>query len=217
MIEVDLVADHAIFSKLLEVITGSDPETRSLLNLEWEVFTLHLLSLQLLGSALLNLDFQILLSRQASLDQFIVERAMNGKHYNNAARMFKIVFEVFMKAKIVCLIEWSQASSKDNYLVNFLESESLQNLLSKQDNESLKQCVVTIMPIANLMDGYDEMVLDPTAKGTSAALWMSLISMIQIFLNFQKLIKTIGNFTFSPLVQCCLGCMHMTGKTTAVI
>lgn len=186
MIEVDLVADHAIFSKLLEVITGSDPETRSLLNLEWEVFTLHVLSLQLLGSALLNLDFQILLSRQASLDQFIVERAMNGKHYNIAARMFKIVLEVFMKAKIVCLIEWSQASSKDNYLVNFLESESLQNLLSKQDNESLKQCVVTIMPIANLMDGYDEMVLDPTAKGTSAALWMSLISMIQIFLNFPK-------------------------------
>ena len=90
MIEVDLVADHAIFSKLLEVITGSDPETRSLLNLEWEVFTLHLLSLQLLGSALLNLDFQILLSRQASLDQFIVERAMNGKHYNNAARIFKL-------------------------------------------------------------------------------------------------------------------------------
>ena len=31
--EVDLVASHAIFSKLLEAITGSDPETRSLINL----------------------------------------------------------------------------------------------------------------------------------------------------------------------------------------
>ena len=34
-----------------------------------------------------------------------VERAMNGKHYNNAVRMFKIVFKAFMRAKIDCFIE----------------------------------------------------------------------------------------------------------------
>ena len=67
-------------------------------------------------------------------------------HYNNAVRMFKIVFEAFMRAKIDCFIEWIQASSEDNYLVNFLESKNFQNLLSKQDNESLKQCVATIIP-----------------------------------------------------------------------
>ena len=57
--------------------------------------------LAVIGKPLLNLDFQTLLSRQASLDQFIVERAMNGKHYNKTARMFKIVFEAFMKAKLI--------------------------------------------------------------------------------------------------------------------
>ena len=82
---------------------------------------------------------------------------------------------------------------KDNYFVNCLESENFQNLLSKQDNESLKQCVATIIPIAKLMDGYDEMLSDPTEYGPSAAFWMSLISMIQILLNFQKSIKT-GNW-----------------------
>ena len=122
-----------------------------------------------------------------------VERAMNGKHYNNAVRMFKIVFAAFMRAKIDCFIEWIKASSKDNYLVNFLESENFQNLSNKQDNESLKQCVATIMSIADLMDGYDEMLSDPTENGHSAAFWMSLISMAQIFLNFQKSIKT-GNW-----------------------
>ena len=43
------------------------------------------------------------------------------------------------------------------------------------------------------MDGYDEMLSDLTENGLSAAFWMSLISMIQIFLNFQKSIKT-GNW-----------------------
>ena len=104
--------------------------------------------------------------------------------------MFKIVFEAFMRGKIDCFKEWIQASSKDNYLVNFLESENFQNILSKQDNESLKQCVATIMSIANLRDEYDEMPSDSRENGPSAATWMYLISMIQIFLNFQKSIKT---------------------------
>ena len=32
------------------------------------------------------------------------------------------------------------------------------------------------MPIANFMDGYDEMLSDLTENGLSAAFWMSLIS-----------------------------------------
>ena len=38
--------------------------------------------------------------------------------------MFKIVFEAFMRAKTDCFIEWIQASSKNNYLVNFLDSKN---------------------------------------------------------------------------------------------
>ena len=110
--------------------------------------------------------------------------------YNKAVRMFKIVFEAFMRAKIDCFIEWTQASSKNNYLVNFLDSKNFQNLLSKQYNKSLKKCAATIIPNSNLMDEYDEMLSDPTENGPSAAFWMYLIYMIQIFLNFQKSIKT---------------------------
>ena len=109
---------------------------------------------------------------------------MNGKHYDNAVRMFKMVFEAFMRAKIDSFIEQIQASSKDDYLINFLEFEDFQNLLSKEGSKSLKKCVATIMPIANLMDRYDEMLSDPTENVSSAAFLMYLISMIQIFSNF---------------------------------
>ena len=187
--DVDLVADHAIFSKLLELIIGSDP---------------------VIGKHFAESGCSDLVVEAGIFGPNAVESAMNSKHYNNAVRMFKIMFEAFMRAKIDCFIEWIQDSSKDNYLVNFLESENFQNLLSKQDNESLKQCIARIMPIANHMDGYDEMLSDPTENGPSAAFWLSLISIIQIFLNFQKSIKA-GNW------QCCLGGTHMTGKTTAII
>ena len=162
--EVDLVADHAIFSKLLEVITGSDPEARSLINLRMGGFHIACVFLAVIGKRFAESGLSDLV-----VEAGILERAMNCKHYNNAVRMFKIEFEAFMGAKIDCFIEWIQASSKDNYLINFLESENFQNLLIKQDNESLKQCVATIVPIANLMDRYDEMLSDPTENGSSAA------------------------------------------------
>ena len=193
MKEVDLVVDHAIFSKLLEVITGSDHETRSLINLRMGGFHVACAFLAVIGKRFAESGLSDLVVEADILDSNAVEGAMNGKHYSNAVRMFKIVFEAFLRAKIDCFIEWIGASSNENYLVNFLESENFQNLLSKQDTKSLKQCVATIMPIANLMDGYDEMLSDPTKNVPSAVFWMPLISIIQIFLNFQKSIKT-GNW-----------------------
>ena len=187
------MADHDIFSKLLEVIRGLDPETRLLINLSMGGFHIACAFLAVIGKRFAESGLSDLVVEAGILGPNAVERAMNGRHYNNAARMFKIVFEAFMRAKIDCFIEWIKASSKDNYLVNFLESENFQILLSKQDNESLKQCVATIMSIADLMDGYDEMLSDPTENGHSAAFWMFLISITQIFLNFQKSIKT-GNW-----------------------
>ena len=85
------------------------------------------------------------------------------------------------------------ASSKYNYLVN---SENFQKFLSKQDNESLKQFNAVIMPITNLIDEYGN-ALGSYKSGPSPAFWMSLISTIQIFLNFKKSIKT-GNWKLHP-------------------
>ena len=164
-----MVVDHAIFSKFLEVIAGSDPETRSLINLRIGGFHIACAFLAVTGKGFAESGLSDLAIEAGILDPNDVERAMNAKHYNNAICMFKIVFEAFMRPKIDCFIEWIEASTKDNYLVNFLESENFQNLLSKQGNKSLKQCVATIIPIANLMDGYDEMLSDHPNNGPSAA------------------------------------------------
>ena len=62
------------------------------------------------------------------------------------------------------------------------------------------------------MDEYDEMLSDPTENGPSAAFWMYLISMIQIFLNFQKSIKT-GNWQLHlQSISLILPWMHVYDK-----
>ena len=113
--EVDLVADYAIFSKLLEAITGSDPETRSLINLRVGGFHIACAFLAVTGKHFAESGLSDLVFEAGILGPNAVERAMNDKYYNNAVSMFKIVFESFMRAKIDCFIEWIQASSRDNY------------------------------------------------------------------------------------------------------
>ena len=187
MKEVDAVAGH-VFLKLFQVKIGSDPETRSLINLRIGGFYIVCAFLAVIVKHFAESGFSDQVVEAGILGSNTVERAMNNKHYNNAVRMFKIIFEVFNKAKIDWFIEWILASSKYNYLVN---SENFQNFLSKQDNESLKQFNAVIMPITNLIDEYGN-ALGSYKSGPSPAFWMSLISMIQIFLNFKKSIKT-GN------------------------
>ena len=128
--EVGLVAEHAIFSNILEVVTGSDLETRSFINLRMGGFHIPCAFLAGIGKRFADSGLLDLVVEAGIFGPNAVERAMGGKHYNNAVRMFKIVFEAFIKAKINCFIEWIQASSKGNYLVNFLDSENFQSLLS---------------------------------------------------------------------------------------
>ena len=113
--EVDLVADYAIFSKLLEAITGSDPETRSLINLRVGGFHIAYAFLAVTGKRFAESGLSDLVFEAGIFGPNAVERALNDKYYNNAVRMFKIVFESLMRAKIDCFIEWIQASSRDNY------------------------------------------------------------------------------------------------------
>ena len=111
----DLVADHAIFSKLLEVITGSAPEKRSLITLKMGSFHIACAFLAVIGKRFAESGLSDLAVEASILGPKTVERAMNGKHCNNAVRMFKTVFEAFMRSKIDCFIEWIWAFSKGNF------------------------------------------------------------------------------------------------------
>ena len=77
--EVDLVADHTIFSKLLKVITGSDPETRSLINLRMAGFHIACVFLAVTGKRFAESGLSDLVIEAGILGPNAVERTMNVK------------------------------------------------------------------------------------------------------------------------------------------
>ena len=89
-----------MFLKLFQVIIGSNPETRSLINLRIGGFHIVCAFLAVIVKHFAESGFSDQVVEAGILGSNAVERAMNNKHYNNAVRMFKIIFEVFNKAKI---------------------------------------------------------------------------------------------------------------------
>ena len=76
--EVDLVADHAIFSKLLKVITRSDPETRLFINLRMGGFHIVCAFLAVIGKLFAESGLSDLVVEAGIFEPNAVERAMNG-------------------------------------------------------------------------------------------------------------------------------------------
>lgn len=90
--KVNLAADHSIFFKLLDEITAADPETRSPINLRMRGFEVTCTYLAVIGKCFSESGPSDLVVEAGILDPSAVERAMNGKHYNNDVWAFKIVF-----------------------------------------------------------------------------------------------------------------------------
>ena len=75
--EVDLVADHAIFSKLFGVITGLDPETKSRINLRMGGFHIACAFLAVIGKRFAESGLSHLVVEAGIFGPNAVERAMN--------------------------------------------------------------------------------------------------------------------------------------------
>ena len=76
--EVDLVADHAIFSKLLKVITRLDPETRLFINLRMGGFHIACAFLAVIGKLFAESGLSDLVVEVGIFEPNAVERTMNG-------------------------------------------------------------------------------------------------------------------------------------------
>ena len=191
--EVDLVADHAIYSKLLEVLTlTNDIIAKSMINLRIGDFHTACVFLAVIGKRFEESGLSDLIVEARILGPTTVYRALCGKHYNNGVLAFGLVFDAFMRAKIDCLTEWIHTTEKNRILNEFLESQIFQNVNQLQNSKNLSSCIETMSPITDWMEDFHDMISNPDENGPNSVFWMSLLRMLQTFFNFQKSIKTGG-------------------------
>ena len=124
------------------------------------------------------------------LGESSVEQMLKGKHYNNAMRVPKYLYDA-LKRHLIESFEQSLLERTGHLEISykeFIESAELQRFVSSPTKESLKA----------LSDGHSEVIaqihtyessLLTGVLGPTACVWVSFLQMVQILLDFARSIK----------------------------
>ena len=184
--KVDLFADHAIYSKLLGVLTLTNDNIAK---------SNSICILAVIGKRFEDSGLSDLIVEARILGPNTIDRALRGKHYNNVVLAFKHVFVALMGAKIDCFIDSIHNTEKSHILNEFLESQIFQNVYKLQNSETFSNCIETMLLITDLMDNSDDMVSNPDEYWPNSVFWMSLLRMLQTFFKSRLKLET-GRCTY---------------------
>ena len=109
----DLVFDHTIYAKAVEVLTNStNKDLQSFINLWMGPFYACCIYLAVLGKRFGSAGLREIIAEADLTGPGSVEAVLRGKHYNRALRVMKTVYEVLMRLKFEAYETWTHANRK---------------------------------------------------------------------------------------------------------
>ena len=115
----DLVLDHAIYAKALEVLQNTNnADLKELINLRMGGFHACGIFLAVIGKRFGFADLHDFIVEACLSGPESVNQILNGKEYNHGIRICKVISEA-LRAKLDAFEEWIQKEKKSNILTNF--------------------------------------------------------------------------------------------------
>ena len=182
----DLVLDHAIYSKALEILT--QPENRELhdfINLRMGGFHATCIFIAVIGKRFGLAGLKDLLVETNIVGTNSIDLVLKGKQYNRAIRALKTVYEALQRVKINTFLEWLSSIGKSDVFKDFQESNEMKALLTSQDRPILDKATIKFHNLFQLIDQFDQKIVDGEF-GTMAMFWQSFVDMVQVLLDFIK-------------------------------
>ena len=186
----DLVLDHAIFCKALDIMM--DPrnlELRNFINIRMGGFHVSCIFIAVIGKRFAAAGLRDIIIEAGLTGQGAVESVLKGKQYNRAVRVLKFVYEALQRLKFDTFEEWLLSQDKERHLTNFLESLEFNNLLKGRNTGTFQNSMNAFKEVFSLFQQFEAEVLDKTL-GPMALFWNSFIKMVQILLDYIKSIRT---------------------------
>ena len=143
LMHTDLVLDHAIYTKALEVLSNpTNLQLQSFINLRMGPFHACCIFLAILGkrfgsAGLLEIIVEANLAGPGSVDAIL-----RGKHYNRAMRVMKTVYEALFRLKIEAFENWMQDAGNSHVVNAFLESQEIVQLIETRTPTNLQKVII---------------------------------------------------------------------------
>ena len=129
----DLVFDHAIYAKAVEVLTNpANKDLQSFINLRMGPSHACCIYLAELVKRFGSPGLREIIVEADLTGPGSAEAVLKGKNYNRALRVMKTVYEALMRLIFEAFENWMHANRKYDVVAEFLESREISELLTKR-------------------------------------------------------------------------------------
>ena len=185
----DLVLDHAIYAKALEVLQNTNnADLKEFINLRMGGFHACGIFLAVIGKRFESAGLHDLIAEACLSGPESVNQILNGKEYNYGIRICKVIFGALQRAKLDVFEEWVQKEKKSDILTNFLECEAFTELIKKIESIMSNAYLQGLSALFDAYHGF-EIKIGNGDFGPMAIFWQSYLVMVQILLDFVKSIR----------------------------
>lgn len=190
--ETDVVLDMAIYSKAVEIIMNPRYiDLKKFVVLRLGGFHTMCVFIAVIGKRFGDAGLRDIVIEANLLGESSVEQMLNGKHYNNAIRILKYLFDA-IKRHLIDSYEQNESDQPDlQSAVNYeelMESEELQKFVSSPTKQSLDSLSKNHKDVIDEIHKYEASLLNGSL-GPTASVWSSFLQMVQILLDFARSVK----------------------------
>ena len=187
--ETDLVLDHAIYCKAVEIIMDErHSDLRAFINLRMGGFHATCIFLGVIGKRFSDAGLKDVIVEAGLLGKDTAEQVIKGKHYNNAMRIHFYVAEAITRIKLDAFQDWLRSNGKYHVYDTAINSEEIKVLELSRNSVNLKACIEVLQDLFNLYEEFESTISDQE-RFPMAAFWDSYLRMVQTLRDFVKSIK----------------------------
>ena len=190
--ETDLVLDHAIYWKAVEIIINDRcTNLRDFINLRMGVFHATCVFLGVIGKRFGNAGLKDLIVETGLIGADMTEQLLKGKHYNSVSRIHRYMAEAITSLKLDAFQDWLQYNGKYQIFEPAVNADKVKVLDASRNSDSMKLRMERLQKLFDLHNEFEESVSD-SEKFSMAVFWNSYLDMVQTLRDFTRSIK-LGN------------------------
>ena len=191
LIETDVVLDMAIYSKAVEVMMNPRYiDLKKFIVFRLGGFHTMCIFIAVIGKRFADAGLCDIVIEANLLGESSVDQMFKGKHYNNAMRILKYLYDAIKRHMIESCEQWisDQPDQMDESYEELVNSAELQSFLSSPTRQSLDSLSRDHKEVVDRIHAYEDSLLN-SSPGPTASIWSSFLQMVQILLNFARSVK----------------------------
>ena len=192
--ETDVVLDMAIYAKAVEIMMNPRYiDLKKFIVLRLGGFHTMCIFIAVIGKRFADAGLRDIAIEANLLGESSVDQMLKGKHYNNAMRILKYLYEALRRHMLESFEQW-QSDQPDHHLGydQLVNSSEIKRFVSSPTRESLEEVYEHHNEVVEEIHAYEDSLLGGL-YGPTASIWCSFLQMVQILLDFARSVK-IGDW-----------------------